>query len=435
MRFARLTAACLALTLALATATAAAASADRPRVVVDAPDFHPLPIAVASFLAGGDARAAAEVAGVVRADLARCGLFEVLDPRSFLADPGEGLAAASIKFSRWADVGADGLVKARVSKGPGGFSADLRILDVRAGREVLALTLPATEARDLGHRIADEVVRHYTGEPGIFRTRIAAIRRTRDGRELVVFDADGQNARVLLSEKALLLMPAWHPRGGELLVTSYRSGIPELWRYRFSDKSFRRVNTGHASMGGSWSPDGSRIAFTAIDGNGTDVWTCNPDGRGARRLTTSSALDLSPSWSPDGKKLVFVSDRAGTPQLYVMNADGSQQRRITFQGSYNQTPQWSPRGDLIAFTARDERRVFDVFTISVDGGRIQRLTQDQGRTNEEPSWAPNGRMLAFTSDRSGTPQLLVADPGGDRQTVIASGAELMTPAWGPFPAD
>jgi TolB protein len=429
MRLARLAAACLAL------ATAAAARAERPRVVVDAPDFQPLPIAVAPFLADGDARAAAEVAEVVRADLARSGLFEVLDPRSFLADPGEGLAAASTRFSRWADVGADGLVKARVRKVPEGFSADLRLHEVRAGRELLARTLAAGDARGLGHRIADEVVRHYTGERGIFRTRIAAIRRTRDGRELVVFDADGQNARVLLSEKALLLLPAWHPSGEELLVTSYRSGTPELWRYRLSDRSFRRIPTGHASMGGTWSPDGRRIAFTAIDGNDADVWTCDPDGSHARRLTTSSAIDLSPSWSPDGKRIAFVSDRAGTPQLYVMNADGGEQRRLTFQGSYNQTPQWSPRGDLLVFTARDERRVFDVFVVGVDGGRIQRITQDQGRTNEEPTWAPNGRMVAFTSDRGGTPQLLVSDPRGDRQSVITSGAELMTPAWGPFPPE
>ncbi len=429
MRLARLAATCLALSAALPS------RAERPRVVVDAPDFHPLPVAVAPFLAEGDAHAAAEATEVVRADLARSGLFEVLDPKGFLADPGEGLAPASIKFSRWADVGAEGLVKARVRKGAEGFSADLRLLEVRAGRELLARTLPAADARGLGHRIADEVVRHYTGERGIFRTRIAAIRKTRDGRELVVFDADGQNARVLLSEKALLLMPSWRPDGEELLVTSYRGGGPELWRYRFSDRSFRKVPTGRGAMGGSWSPDGSRIAFTAIEGNDTDVWTCNPDGTGQRRLTTSPALDLSPSWSPDGKRLAFVSDRAGTPQLYVMNADGSEQRRLTFQGSYNQTPQWSPRGDLIAFTARDERRVFDLFAVALDGGRVQRLTQDQGRTNEEPSWAPNGRMVAFTSDRGGLPQLVVSDPRGERQTVLTSGGELMTPAWGPLPAE
>jgi TolB protein len=429
MRLAHLAVACLALAAALPS------RAERPRVVVDAPDFQPLPIAVAAFLAEGDTAAAALVADVVRADLARSGLFEVLDPRSFLADPGEGLAAASIKFSRWSDVGAEGLVKARVRKGPEGFSAELRLHEVRAGRELLARTLPATDVRGLGHRIADEVVRNYTGERGIFRTRIAAIRKVKEGRELVLFDSDGQNPRVLLSERALLLMPAWRPDGEELLVTSYRGGGPELWRYRLSDRSFRKVPTGHGAMGGAWSPDGKRIAFTAIDGGDTDVWTCNADGSGARRLTTSPALDLSPTWSPDGTRIAFVSDRAGSPQLFVMKADGSEQRRLTFQGNYNQTPQWSPRGDLVAFTARDERRVFDLFAVAVDGGRIQRLTQDQGRTNEEPSWAPNGRMVAFTSDRGGVPQLVVSDPRGERQTVITSGGDIMTPAWGPLPAE
>jgi TolB protein len=419
----------------LALAAAAGARADRPRVVVDAPDFHPLPIAVAPFLAEGESRAAAEATDVVGADLARSGLFEVLNPKGFLAEPGEGLSAATIRFARWADVGAEGLVKAKLRKAPGGFSADLRLFEVRAGRELLALTFTAPDARAAGHRIADEVVRHYTGEPGTFRTRLLAIRKTREGRELVLFDADGQSPRVLLSEKALLLMPSWHPSGEQVLVTSYRGGGPELWAYRLSDRSFRRIPTGHAAMGGAWSPDGTRIAFTAIDGNDTDVWVCNADGSGARRLTTHPAIDLSPSWSPDGKRIAFVSDRAGSPQLYTMNADGGDQRRLTFQGNYNQTPQWSPRGDQIAFTARDERRVFDVFVITLDGGRISRVTQDQGRTNEEPSWAPSGRMLAFTSDRGGAPQLFVSDPRGERQTAITTGGELTTPAWGPFPRE
>jgi TolB protein len=160
----------------------------------------------------------------------------------------------------------------------------------------------------------------------------------------------------------------------------------------------------------------------------------NADGTGARRLTNDPALDLSPSWSPDGKRIAFVSDRAGSPQIYLMNADGSGVRRLTFQGNYNQTPQWSPRGDLLAFTARDERKVFDLFVVAVESGKIDRITQDQGRTNEDPTWAPNGRLLAYRSDRSGAAQLLVADPKGDRQTAVAGGAgDLSAPAWGPFP--
>ena len=62
-----------------------------------------------------------------------------------------------------------------------------------------------------------------------------------------------------------------------------------------------------------------------------------------------------------------------------------------------------------------------------------RITQDQGRTNEEPSWAPNGRLIVFKTDRSGADQLVVADPRGNKQTIIlgGDGAELSSPVWGP----
>jgi TolB protein len=426
-----LTALALALALALA---APAAAADRPTVVVDSPNFRPLPLAIPDFLAAVEPRLAAQAAATLRGDLAISGLFDVLDPRGFLADASEGLAAASIKFGRWADVGADGLVKARVRRSLAGLEAELRILDVRAAREALAATVTGPDARALGHALADAVVRHYTGEPGPFRSRLVFIRATRDARELVLVDADGQGPRVLLTEKALLLMPAWHPDGSRILLTSYRGGRPELWVYGLADRSFRKLPIGHQAMGGVYSPDGGRLAFTVSEGPHTDVWVANADGSHARRLTGSGALDLSPAWSPDGRRIAFVSDRAGTPQLYLMNADGSEQRRVTFQGNYNQTPAWSPRGDLIAFTARDERKVFDVFTLAVDGGKIQRLTQDQGRTNEEPTWAPNGRLVAFVTDRAGVDQLVISDPRGEHQTVVPAGAgTLSTPAWGPLP--
>ena len=193
------------------------------------------------------------------------------------------------------------------------------------------------------------------------------------------------------------------------------------------------VSLGDLASGGVYSPDGRSIAFTAsVDGN-SDVYVASADGGGIRRLTSDPATDTSPTWSPDGRRIAFVSSRSGNPHLYVMNADGTDQRRLTFKGNYNQTPRWSPRGDQIAFTARDERRVFDVFLVSPETGKISRVTQDQGRTNEEPSWAANGRLLVLVSDRGGRPQLVVANPAGDRQRVVTSDAGSVTaPAWGPF---
>jgi len=424
----------LAFLAAALAATALTASAQTPpALVVDSPNFRPVPIAVADFLAEGDDAAAAEATAVVRGDLALSGFFQVLDPKGFLADPGEGLSASTVKFARWADVGADGLARARVHRDGADLAADFVLFEVRAGRESLRTALRASEPRALGHRIADAIVAQYTREPGMFSSHIATVRRGGGIWDLVLLDVDGRSPRVVLSEKNILMTPAWKPDGSEILLTSWRSGRPEIWSFRLSDRTFRRAVPVTNAMGGVWSPDGKRIAFTATEGSNSDVWVVNADGSSPRKVTREPALDLSPSWSPDGKRLAFVSDRAGTPQIYLVDAEGNgSPRRLTFQGNYNQTPQWSPRGDLLAFTGRDERKVFDVFVVAVDGGKITRITQDQGRTNEEPSWSPNGRLLVFKTDRGGTPALVISDPRGDRQTVVGAGqGELTAPVWGP----
>jgi TolB protein len=425
-----------ALALALLV-TPALALAQRTYIEVGSPNFQPLPIAAAPFTYEPGAQGeAAEIGQVLRNDLTLSGLFNVLDPKGFLADPGEGLTANTIRFSRWSDVGAEGLVKALVRRTSAETAGEFHLFEVHARREVLFQvhrSAPGT-ARLLAHQFADDIIQYYTREPGVFSTRILALRKGTRGREIVAYDVDGQRAEVLYRDPDLVLLPSWRPDGKAILFTSYRSGRPELWTLELATRKVQRlVGIGDLTTGGVYSPDGRRIAFTASQNGNSDIWVANADGSGAHRITTDPAIDGSPTWSPDGRRICFVSARSGNVHLYLMDSDGSNQRRLTFQGNYNQTPRWSPRGDLIAFTARDERKVFDVFTVSPETGKIQRVTQDQGRTNEEPTWAPNGRLLAFTTDRQGQSQLVVSSPTGDRQTVVTrDGAGVSTPSWGPW---
>jgi TolB protein len=432
----RRTAALLAPLAALLAAYPSAARAQRQYIDVGSPDFRPLALAIPALQAAPGLQSQAnETWQVVRDDLSLTGIFELLDPRSFLADPREGTAAASIRFQRWSDVGAEGLVRVLLRSEGAQLAAELHLYDVRGAREVLFQNLRGSGPRALGHQIADQIVQYYTREPGIFRTRIAAIRRVKGGREIVLVDADGKDPEVVYREAGIVMLPSWRPDGSEILFTSYRGGKPEIWALRLADRSIRPVaSLGDLASGAAFSPDGRQVALGAsVDGN-SDVYVMNADGSDVRRLTSDPATDSQPTWSPDGRRLAFVSTRSGNPHLYVMNADGSDQRRLTFQGNYNQTPRWSPRGDLIAFTARDERKVFDVFVVSPETGKIARVTQDQGLTNEEPSWAANGRLLVFTSDRTGRPQLVVAGATGDKQRLVTSDpAGLEGPAWGPLP--
>ncbi len=86
-----------------------------------------------------------------------------------------------------------------------------------------------------------------------------------------------------------------------------------------------------------WSPDGSRIVFSAPEFGSpgkpsSNVFTVRPGGGGLRQLTHSRGGKVNngaDSWSPDGKKIAFVSNRGGTYQIYTMNADGTGVARLT----------------------------------------------------------------------------------------------------------
>jgi TolB protein len=400
-------------------------------------NFRPLPLAIAVPLYAGAAShpGGEEIDDTLHQDLTVSGLFDLLDRKGFLADPSEGLAATDIKFARWQDVGAEGLVKLLVT-GTDPVTAEFHLYNSVTGKEDLKkrYTSSLAEVRTLAHRFADDLFTFYTHEPGAFQTRMSFVRKVKGIKQIFVSDWDGHNARQL-TMSSLNLLPAWAPDAERLVYTGYSSGTPDLWVYDF--RTAKPVlllhRTSSLITGGCFSQDGKRVAFAMSEDDGNShIWVAGAGGENPRRLTDGFGINSSPTFSPDGKQIAFVSNRAGNPQIYVMPAEGGAPRRITFQGNYNQTPDWSPRGDLIAFTARDERSVFDIFTVDPASGKITRLTQDQG-SNEEPTFSPNGRLIAFASTRTGLSQMFVMSADGNFQRQMTTSKEgVFTPAWGPF---
>ena len=403
------------------------------KLEISGANFRPMPLAVSAPSTQGavPADALSEFDQALMQDLAASGLFQVLDRKSYLADKNEGVTAGSIKFDRWADVGAEALVKTQLTVDGSSLRGDARVFNVGSAREDFKTSdaAPLDNPRALAHRFADAIYKHFTRESGPFESKLAFVRKYGKDREVWLSDWDGQNAQAVATQ-GINLLPTMMPGGEGVAYTSYRSGKPDLYAQRPGGKPVTLVRAGSMATGVAYSPDGKRIAWAQSAGQGTQLWVALADGSEAKQLTnTPLFINSSPSWSPDGKKLAFVSDRGGNPQIYVMNADGSEVRRITWQGNYNQTPDWSPRGDLIAFTARDERNAFDVFTVEVASGKITRVTQDQGN-NEEPTFSPNGRLLMFTTNRAGGSKLVVSTLDGRNQVVLSTKSSAYTPSWG-----
>jgi len=422
--------------LALGFALAAAARADRPVILLEGARIQAYPVAIAPAM--GEPAAGKAVLEVLGADLERSNLFKVLDPASFLADPTrEGTAVAAIDFGKWTTVGAAALVKAIARIEGDEVKVEFHLFDTARASEVLHGSYSAKVAglRQIAHRFADDVVRFFTQEPGVFQTRIAYVRETEGGKQIVVADSDGANAQALTGA-SINILPAWTPDGRLIAFTTFRDGAAHVYTVDTASRAIRPlVLMGDFATGASYAPDGLRFTFSSSLEDNTDVYLSQADGSAGRKLTNDRGIDISAGWSPDGKQLCFVSDRAGAPHLYLMSPDGTGQRRLTFRGNYNQEPAWSPRGDLIAFSGRDEKRVFDIYTVAVASGEIKRLTTAAG-TNEKPSWSPNGRFVLFSSTRSGKRQLWVMAPDGSNQRQLTEEQRgASDPAWGPLPQE
>jgi len=141
----------------------------------------------------------------------------------------------------------------------------------------------------------------------------------------------------------------------------------------------------------SWSPDGSRLVFTAGLGDKTVLYTMNADGSDRERLTPSLGDDAMAAWSPDGGTIALDDNLSG--RIELMNADGSGRRPLT--SGEASLPTWSPDGSKLAFVSGNGRNLAltsgDVYVINADGSGQRLLT----RNGTFPAWSPDGGRIAF----------------------------------------
>jgi TolB protein len=413
-----------------------AAPAQTPLIEISGANFRPMPIAVPPTVSDPSVpkARAIEFDNTLTFDLTAAGIFRVLDRNSFIADSSEGFGAAIIRFNRWLDVGAEALVKVKLSADADRLNGELHLYTVGTQREdfTASQSVAVGDARRLAHYFADALFKHFTKEPGSFETHLSYVRKAADSKQVWLSDWDGGNA-VPVATDGLNVLPTVLPDGNGVAFTSFRTGKPQIYVQRPSGTPSLLVKSSQMATGIAYSRNGLKIAYSISNGENSQIFVADANGAKPKQLTdTPFFINSSPSWSPDGKKIAFVSNRGGSPQIYLMNADGTGGlKRLTFQGNYNTTPDWSPRGDLIAFTARDELGVFDLFAVNVESGKIIRLTQDQG-SNEEPTFSPNGRLIIFSSTRGGPAQLYVMMPDGNNQLRLPiAAANSTTPSWGP----
>ncbi len=384
-----------------------------------------IPVAIVPF--AGDQKLAQSIVGVVSADLARSGLFRLVDPAG--RRPHQ---PSQVVYADWP--GVEALVIGNVTAQKNGrVEVEFRLLDAVKRTELIAHAVSAKDdqVRAMAHLIADLIYEKLTGDAGVFSTRIAYVNRQGNSNRLVVADSDGYREQAVLSINEPIMSPAWSPDGSHLAYVSFEQGHAVVYVQSLLTNQRVVVANFHGSNSSpAWSPDGKQLAVVLTRDGGSQIYLVRPDGGDLRRLTFGGAIDTEPNFSPDGQYLLFTSDRGGSAQIYRMPVKGGSAERMTFEGGNNFSPRHSPDGKSFVFAHRNGGR-FYIAIEDFQSRQMQLLTG--GGWEKRPSFSPNGKLVLYASEAQGRGILAtVSSDGRVKQRMFPQAGDIREPVWGPF---
>jgi Tol biopolymer transport system component len=279
-----------------------------------------------------------------------------------------------------------------------------------------------------------------TGLPGNFAFR----RDDGDAKNVFLMRPDRSGLVQLTTDAKLDSGPMLSPDGSRVIFerTDPVAGNAEIWVVHADGTGeFPITQTSEFEDWPGWSPDGTRAMFTrtylasghaineiVIRAVTPTAYLQPPEADTVvfrHESNSSEFLILNPTWSPDGSRVAFTSDLDGARQLYTVRVDGSDLTKLTTAGGSGR-PAWSPDSSRIAY---QQNRVDGcVWLVDASGDHSQAVAGDHC-TDGPVAWSPDGTMVAWAGGVDMAPIWAVNVDGTNLRRLTADDtyADL---AWG-----
>lgn len=287
------------------------------------------------------------------------------------------------------------------------------------------------------------------GERIVYLRNSMSVMKDRRRSSLWIVDADGSNHRKLSAGERKESSPRWSPDGGRVAyVAESEEGSEIFVRWMASGQTARLTQLPETPRGIRWSPDGEQLAFSMLvreeppelvkppkkpegaewaeppkvitrlrheaDGQGYlepgyhHLFVLPTDGGTARKVTSGSFHHPgAPAWTPDGKALILSANRSPDweyefrdSEVYSLSLDDGALQELTQRDGPDHDPVVSPDGRWVAYLGYDDKvqtyQVTGLWLMRADGTEKRLLTTDLDRSASSPVWHPDGDKILFS---------------------------------------
>jgi dipeptidyl aminopeptidase/acylaminoacyl peptidase len=279
------------------------------------------------------------------------------------------------------------------------FERDLWIADTATG-DTHQLTASKKSSTNASWSADGKWIAFLSDRPG-------QISGTPEGKkQIYVIAADGGEARQVTKIETGVNNLEWSPDSKEL---AFSAEDPEPKAMKDRKEKYGEYEVVHA------------------DYNMTQLWTVEIPANDAstlpeaKRLTEGTTFSVGEfTWSPDGTRIAFSAQRdpdlisSETADIYVVTIGDRKVKKIVNTPGPERNPQWSPDGKQIAFETTAGSKYFfytnvKIAIVEADGGTPRVLTD---AFDEDPgliAWAPDG--IYFAAEQKTYAHLFRLNPG------------------------
>ncbi len=183
------------------------------------------------------------------------------------------------------------------------------------------------------------------------------------------------------------------------------------------------------------SPDGTRIAFDAIDqAVSSSVWIYDMSSKAKLRLTFGQRSSARPVWSADQSKVYYNVELDGNKaNIFYKRSDGSGEEVLVARGTPGANVGYyvtdaSPDGRFLLVRAANESQS-DLAMIDLQGTQTPLPVTMLGIRGDNGRFSPDGRLIVYESNESGSSRVFVASFGGGAGKWQISSDGAFNPYW------